>query len=187
MLKLTSASILLLLLSLGCQEKYSPLEFDYYFDETAQSDIFAQVISYVYTTPSGIPKADRFNKDYRDVYKKEIKKFEMIRFWKSDDDRYYFYMLRPARNINNNKRGLAGIFTLDEGLEIDSFKEVFVTKMISEEEVVSFGDLIFQDFIVNKGELPMTPLRNDLIEFPNPQTRYDPEIHEWTYSMEQYN
>lgn len=184
MLKLTSASILLLLLSLGCQEKYSPLEFDYYFDETAQSDIFAQVISYVYTTPSGIPKADRFHKDYREVYKREIQKFEMIHFWKSDGDSYYFYMLRPARNINNNKRGVAGIFTLDESLEIDSFEEVFVTKMIPEEQVVSFGNLVFQEFIDNNGEIPMTPLRKDLIEFPNAQTRYDQAIYEWTYSLE---
>jgi hypothetical protein len=178
-----NASILILLFSLGCQEKYTPLEFDYYFDDTGQSEILAQIISYVYATPGGIPKADRFNKDYREIYKKELQKFEMIHFWKSDEGTYFFYMLRPARNINNNKRGVAGIFTLDENLEIDSFKEVFVTKMIPKEQVVSFGNLVFQNFIDNNGEIPMTPLRQDLIEFPNTETRYDPAIHEWTYSL----
>jgi len=180
----TKALIPLIFIFIGCQEKHSPLEFAYYFDESAQSEILAQIISYVYTTPSGIPKAERFLADYREVYKRELQKFEMIHFWKSDNNNYYFYMLRPARNINNNKRGVAGIFTLDENLEIESFKEAFVTKMISEDEVVAFGDLVFQDFIVNKGQLPMTPLRHNLIEFPNAQTRYDEVIYEWTYSLE---
>lgn len=172
------------LIFVGCQEKRSTIEFGYYFNESEQSEILAQIISYVYTTPSGIPKADRFHKDYREVYKRELQKFEMIHFWKSDDATYFFYMLRPARNVNNNKRGVAGIFTLDESLQIDSFREVFVTKMIPEDQVVSFGNLVFQDFIDNNGEIPMTPLRQDLIEFPNDQTRYDQAIYEWTYSLE---
>jgi hypothetical protein len=178
------AIIPLIFLVIGCQEKHSPLEFAYYFDESGQSEILAQIISYVYTTPSGIPKAERFLPDYREVYKKELQKFQMIRFWKSEDGHYYFYMVRPARNVNNHKRGVAGIFTLDQNMEIDSFREVFVTKMIPEEQVVSFGNLVFQDFIDNIGEIPMTPFREDIIEFPNDQSKYDGKNYEWTYRLE---
>ena len=105
-----------------------------------------------------------------------------MRFFKDEKSRYYFYLLRPARNINDYKRGVAGMFTLDKNGEINFFREFFVTKMIPETEDVNFGKLIFNDLIKNKGSIPpMTSLREDFIEFPGMMSHYDTTMHEWTY------
>ena len=73
------------------------------------------------------------------------------------------------------------MFTLDKKGEINFFREFFVTKMIPETEVVNFGKLIFNDLIKNKGSIPMTPLREDFIEFPGMMSQYDTTLYEWTY------
>lgn len=73
------------------------------------------------------------------------------------------------------------MFTLDKMGEINFFKEFFVTKMIPDKEVVNFGKLIFDDLIKNNGVIPMTPLREDVIEFPGIMSQYDTTLYEWTY------
>jgi hypothetical protein len=157
------------------------IDFDYYFSADEQKDVLAKIISYVYIAPPNVAKEERFLARHRPFYLKESLKFQVVRFFKDDKSRYYFYLLRPARNVKDYKRGVAGMFTLDEKGEINSFKEFFVTKMIPETEVINFGKLIFDDLINNKGSIPMTPLREDFIEFPGMMSQYDTTLYEWTY------
>jgi hypothetical protein len=157
------------------------IDFDYYFSADEQKDVLSKIISYVYIAPPNVAKEERFLARHRPFYLKESLKFQVVRFFKDDKSRYYFYLLRPARNVKNYKRGVAGMFTLDEKGEINSFKEFFVTKMIPETEVINFGKLIFDDLINNKGSIPMTPLREDFIEFPGMMSQYDTTLYEWTY------
>jgi hypothetical protein len=159
----------------------STIDFDYYFSADEQKDVLAKIISYVYIAPPNVAKEDRFLAKHRPFYLKESLKFQVVRFFKDEKSLYYFYLLRPARNINDYKRGVAGMFTLDKKGEINLFKEFFVTKMIPETEVVNFGKLIFDDLIKNKGSIPMTPLREDFIEFPGMMSQYDTTLYEWTY------
>lgn len=159
----------------------STLDVDYYFSIEEQKDVLAKIISYVYIAPPNVAKEDRFLDIHRPFYLKESQKFQIVRFFKDDKSRFYFYLLRPARNVKDYKRGVAGMFTLDEKGEIDSFMEYFVTKMIPETQVINFGKLIFNDLIKNKGSLPMTPLREDIIEFPGMMSHYDTTLYEWTY------
>jgi hypothetical protein len=166
----------------GCKtNSTSTLDFDYYFSADEQKDVLAKIISYVYIAPPNVAKEDRFLAKHRPFYLRESLKFQVIRFFKDDKSRYYFYLLRPARNVKDYKRGVAGMFTLDKKGEINLFKEFFVTKMIPETEVVNFGKLIFDDLIKNKGSIPMTPLREDFIEFPGMMSQYDTTLYEWTY------
>ena len=159
----------------------STIDFDYYFSADEQKDVLAKIISYVYIAPPNMAKEERFLARHRPFYLKESLKFQVVRFFKDDKSRYYFYLLRPARNVKDYKRGVAGMFTLDEKGEINSFKEFFVTKMIPETEVINFGKLIFDDLIKNKESIPMTPLREDFIEFPGMMSQYDTTLYEWTY------
>jgi len=167
----------------SCDRKsVSSTEIEFYFDGTDKNDILAKIISYIYITPKGVKDEDRFLAEHRDFYLKESNKFKMIRFFKDEENRYYFYLVRPARNANNYKRGVGGFFTLNNtNLEIDQFEEVFVTKMIPEIDVINFGNVVFQDFVKNKGRLEMTPLRKDLIEFPNFMSEYDTVKKIWSY------
>ena len=159
----------------------SSLDFAYYFSAEEQKEVLAKITSYLYIAPPNVAKEDRFLAEHRPFYLKESLKFQVIRFFKDDKSRYYFYLLRPARNINDDKRGVAGMFTLDKKGEIKLFREFFVTKMIPETEVVNFGKLIFDDLIKNKGSIPMTSLREDFIEFPGIMSQYDTTSYEWTY------
>lgn len=173
--------ILLLTLFTGCGPKKTPVDFGFYFQEKEQEEIMAKIISYVYVVPKDVVKSERFLPKNRPYYMKDVPNFQMVRFFKDSDDRFYFYMVRPARNVNNYKRGVAGVFTLDEVGEIDYFEEVFVTKMIPEEDVINFGNVVFDDFISGKGKIEMNPLRKDLIEFPGIMSVYDFDNKEWTY------
>ena len=159
----------------------STLDFVYYFSADEQKEVLAKIISYVYIAPPNVSKEDRFLAKHRPFYLKESLNFQVIRFFKDGKSCYYFYLLRPARNINDYKRGVAGMFTLDKNGEINFFREFFVTKMIPETEVVNFGKIIFDDLIKNKGSIPMTPLREDFIEFPGTMSQYDTTSYEWTY------
>lgn len=174
--------LLCLALFSGCKTNTpSVLDFDYYFSSDEQKDVLAKIISYVYVAPPSVAKGERFLAKHRPFYLKESEKFQVIRFFKDEEGRYYFYLLRPARNVNNYKRGVAGMFSLDEKGEINFFEETFVTKMIPDTEVINFGNLIFDDLIENKGSIPMTPLREDFIEFPGIMSQYDKALYEWAY------
>ncbi|MFN3996199.1 hypothetical protein [Algoriphagus sp.] len=174
--------VLFVILFTGCGPKKTPMDFGYYFQEKDQEELMAKIISYVYVTPKGVNKADRFLPENRPFYLKEVPNFQMVRFFKDSNNRFYFYMVRPARNVNNYKRGVAGVFTLDEAGEIDYFEETFVTKMIPEEDVINFGNVVFDDFIGGKGKIEMNPLRKDFIEFPGLMSIYDFEKKEWRYN-----
>lgn len=173
--------VLLLILYVGCDPKKTPMDFGYYFHEKEQEVIMAKIISYVYVTPKGVAKADRFLPESRPYYLMEVPNFKMIRFYKDKNDRFYFYMVRPARNVRNDKRGVAGVFTLRADGEIDYFEEVFVTKMIPEQSVIDFGNLVFEDLVTGEGKIEMNPAREGFIEFPSFMSQYDFEQKEWTY------
>jgi hypothetical protein len=175
--------LLALFLFVGCnQKKISNTEIEFYFDESEKQEVLAKIISYIYISPKGVKDEDRFLAQHRNFYLKESNKFKMVRFFKDEENRYYFYLVRPARNVNNHKRGVGGFFTLDKtNLEIDQFEEVFVTKMIPETDVINFGNVVFQDFIKNKGRLEMTPLRKDIVEFPSFMSEYDTVKKMWVY------
>lgn len=181
-MKILLSCFLGLALFWGCMtEATSTLDIGYYFSADEQKEVLAKITSYVYLAPPNVAKEDRFLAKHRPFYLKESLQFQVIRFFKDEKSHYYFYLLRPARNINDYKRGVAGMFTLDKKGEINFFKEFFVTKMIPETEVVNFGKLIFGDLIKNNGVIPMTPLREDFIEFPGMMSQYDTTLYEWTY------
>ena len=171
-----------IILFCGCKtDAPSTLDFAFYFSADEQKEVLAKIISYVYIAPPNVSKEDRFLAKHRPFYLRESLKFQVIRFFKDEKSRYYFYLLRPARNINDYKRGVAGMFTMDDKGEINFFREFFVTKMIPETEVINFGKIIFDDLIKNKGSIPMTSLREDFIEFPGIMSQYDTTMYEWTY------
>ena len=167
MMKILLTFFLGIILFCGCKtDAPSTLDFAFYFSADEQKEVLAKIISYVYIAPPNVSKEDRFLAKHRPFYEKS---------------RYYFYLLRPARNINDYKRGVAGMFTMDDKGEINFFREFFVTKMIPETEVINFGKIIFDDLIKNKGSIPMTSLREDFIEFPGIMSQYDTTMYEWTY------
>lgn len=172
----------ILLLSVSCQHKTgSKNDFSFYFSESERQDVLAKIISYVYIAPPQTDKSKRFLPIHRSFYLKEADKFTVTRFFKNEEGKYFFYLVRPARNVNGYKRGVAGSFTLSENMEIDFFEEVFVTKMISESDVINFGNIIFDDFISTDGSLVLNPVREDFIEFPSTMSQYDSIQKEWTY------
>jgi hypothetical protein len=175
-------SFAILILSFGCQQKSgSKKDFSYYFSKSEQKEILAKIVSYIYIAPPQTDKSERFLPIHRQFYLNETEKFQVTRFFQNEEGKYFFYLVRPARNVNGYKRGVAGSFTLSENMEIDFFEEVFVTKMIPETDVINFGNLIFDDFISTNGSLVLTPVREDLIEFPGIMSQYDSIQKEWTY------
>jgi hypothetical protein len=167
----------------GCnKKKVTENELEFYFNDLQKKEMVAKIISYIYVTPFGVKDEDRFLPENREFYLNESSKFKVVRFFKDEQNQFYFYLVRPATNPNNLKRGVGGVFTLDKVTsEIDNFKEVFVTKMMQEDDVIHFGNITFEDFVKNKGSFEMTPVRKDLIEFPSFMSEYDSIKKMWVY------
>ena len=125
-MKILLTCILGIILFWSCKtDAPSTLDFAYYFSADDQKEVLAKITSYVYTAPPNVAKEERFLARHRPFYLKESLKFQVVRFFKDDKSRYYFYLLRPARNINDYKRGVAGMFTLDKNGEINFFRPSF--------------------------------------------------------------
>lgn len=147
--------------------------------QVTQDTFMADLLTYVYRKPERASRESKWNPEFRQHYVKAIPNFVLI-YHHNDGEFHYFYMLRPARNVDGHKRGMSGRFKLDQG-KIIYYEELFNTPMIPNEKVYELGAEIFPHVAKNKGELG--PFLGDVekIEFPDDRTFYDMEIHEWRY------
>ncbi len=156
-----------------------------YYDTASQDTLMTNIIISSYKTPRGVRKEDRFNPEFRDLYVKQLPLFDFIFFHVDDAGVHYFYMLRPARNVDNRKRGVGGRFRTNENLELIDFEELFVTPMIPEEDVQTRGKYLWDD-LMHFGHVDRYLLNMDYVEFPNKGVRYDMELKEWLNQPNDY-
>jgi hypothetical protein len=124
-----------------------------------------------------VPARDRLDKKYESFYSNEAKKFAIGRYFISDDSTHYFYVIRPARFSSEKERGVGGKLKLDKNLRITMLKEVFVTPLLSNEEVKIKGDFLFPE--LEKGNIDKFLKMKTYVEWPDERTEYDTSSHEW--------
>ncbi len=167
-----------ILLFSSCSQ--DPYRFDRYYSAAEQDTLMANIITYVYKVPRGVPKSDKFDPTYRSLYVAQIPLFEMLHYHIDEDSTHYFYMIRPARNAQGHKRGVAGSYKVNRDLSLKEFRELYNTPMIPEELVREKGEYLWRD-LVKLGNVDRYMGNRDFIEFPNQQCTYDFDKKEWVY------
>jgi hypothetical protein len=149
-----------------------------YYPKSEQDTILTQLVAHLLIVSEKVPAGDRLNRRYRSFYLNEAKRFSMDKYFISEpDSTHYFYVIRPTTYSNGKKRGVGGKLKLDKELRITYFEEVFVTPLISEQEVKVKGDFLFPELV--NGNIDKFLNMKTYVEWPDAMTEYDTSRHEW--------
>jgi hypothetical protein len=176
--------ISLLFVILSACTKPDPYSFEYHFpEEYDRMEQFAKIISYVYVSPPATDPLERTKAEHRNWYKGRIPEFEMLRYHIDETGLHHFYLLRPARSASNNKRGVGGVFRLNEQGEIMDYDEIWVTPIIPAEDVKRFADYFWPEFL-KTGFVATYASMPNMVEFPGELSYYDQQFLEWRYKLD---
>lgn len=122
----------------------------------------------------------RTNAEFRDYYIESAQQFEYVYHHMTEDGVHYFYLIRPARNLERSHRAVGGKFTTNEKLELVTFEELFNTTIMSDRVLREKGLLLFEEMI-ESGNVDRYLSDQNLIEWPDHRLKYDKEMREWRY------
>ncbi len=163
------------------QDKY---DIKHYYSESEQDTLMTNIITYIYKTPRGVRKENKHSPEYRYLYVAEVPNFKFVHYYINPEDSiHYFYLIRPARNTQGHKRGVAGKYKTDSNLNLTDFQEIFNTPMLPETDIIEKGKYLWTD-LMYYDNVERYLLNKDFIEFPDERTRYDTITKEWTYAKE---
>lgn len=164
----------------ACNNKSSSYDINNHFTQDEQDTLLTNIMIYIYKTPRGVRKENKFESEFRPLYASQLNEFKMLEYHIDEDSTHYFYMLRPARNAEGHKRGVAGKYKLGPELELLDFEEIFNTPMLPEDSIITRGKFLWEDLMHYK-HVDRYFMNKDYIEFPNDQCTYDKELKEWVY------
>ena len=153
-------------------DKYDVRE---YSDVIEKNSILPQIISYVFTAPPYVSLKDRFKPEHLSFYKAMQDRYSLYRYFISEDQTHYFYLIRPA-NANEN-RVVAGHFRLDDKNQITDFREVFVTPVLPLSDLKNRCAFLFDEMV--KGTITPFLKMPTYVQWPNPASYYDSSTYEW--------
>lgn len=172
--------ISLSILLFSCKDNYDVSK---YYSAGERDTLLTTIITYIYTQPQYATWETRFDSKYRKYYVSQLSKFRFEKYFITQSNTHYYYIIRPARSINGNLRGVGGSFKLDENGKIISFKEIFNTPVGDLNELREKGDELFK-WMVKTGHVNEYVKNSDYIEWPNVQSYYDTIRHEWLIKTE---
>jgi hypothetical protein len=161
----------------SCAKK-DPFDVNQYYAKPAQDSILTQVVAHLLIVSEKVPARERLSSRYHGFYSKEARNYSIGKYFISErDSTHYFYVVRPTTYSNGKKRGVGGKLKIDKDLHITSLEEVFVTPLLSDEEVKIKGDFLFPELV--KGNIDKFLKMKTYVEWPDERTEYDTSRHEW--------
>lgn len=149
---------------------YSPAELD---------SLMVDIVTYIGRKPAHAESHTRFDTIHRAYYQSLAQQFEMV-YYSIDDGTHTFYLLRPARSLQGNKRGVLGSFRIDQNGRITSFREWVNTPVGTNEELLEKGKRLLTTFIKTQS-LEEILSDSSLVEWPDGRLYYDILRFEWRY------
>ena len=119
---------------------------------------------------------DRFKPEHRSFYLSITPKFSINKYFISDTDVHYFYVVRPGPS-EKEKRGVGGHFRMKDKFQLTNFREEFVTPLLPEEEVTGRCAFLFDEMV--KGNLAQYQKMETYMQWPNEISYYDSIAYEW--------
>jgi len=144
--------------------------------------LLTDMVTYIGKRPKRATWESRFDPEFRGYYANLSKDFKWVYLKETEQQKglYAYYLLRPARNLEGNIRGVGGLMQLDENLSITEFEEVFNTPVLPETDLIARGYVLFE-LLLNSGAIQAYEGNQDFIEWPDARLYYDKTQHEWRY------
>ncbi len=156
----------------GCNRESRP---------AADHDLLVDLVTFIGRKPPTATSETRFDPEFRDYYTLYAKEFEIVYYHTKDDSLHLFYLIRPARSPLGNRRGVGGMFRLDNG-QISGFEELFNTPVMEEDRLRDIGRELFEEML-RTGNADRFIGNKEYIEWPDERLRYDKEKFEWRYGQ----
>ncbi len=153
---------------------------DQYFSGPERDTLLTNMVTYIYRRPAKATVENRTHPRYRQYYIRSAAEFEYVYHAKNNDGVHYYYLIRPARNLERNFRGVGGRFTTNENLELVTFEEVFNTTIMDKQSLREKGLLLFEE-MVETGNVDRYLSDQNLVEWPDHRLHYNTERREWRY------
>jgi hypothetical protein len=123
---------------------------------------------------------DRFRSEHYGFYQQASSRFSIERYFVAPDGTHYFFVLRPGPKLGE-KRGVGGHFKYGRH-QIEGFREVFVTQIMSEKEIMGKCAFLFDEMV--KGNIRKYLGMELYVQWPNKISYYDTTTYEWKLNSE---
>lgn len=151
-----------------------------HFPGSAKDSLLANMITFIYKRPTVAINRDRTLPEFRSYYVDKLPMFKHAYHEVDGSGRHWYYLVRPARSVEGDKRGVGGWFTTNDALEMVGFEEVFNTRIMHEQELLEKGLDLFR-YMMEHGNVDEHPMRDAWVEWPDDRLKYDLEKREWRY------
>ena len=105
------------------QNHYSVLNF---FSQQVADSLLVNLVTFIGRKPPLATSTSRFDAEFRTYYINYASEFDLVFYHVSAEGIHYYYLIRPARSVLGNSRGVGGTFIFDEQ-GISQFQELFKT------------------------------------------------------------
>jgi hypothetical protein len=167
---------------ISCRDEKSAYDFKRYFTQQQRDTLMVDMVTLIGKKPKTADYQTRLEPRFREYYTNLAAAFAMKHFH-IEDDTCYFFMIRPARSVRGNNRGVGGKFTMNQDMKIEYFEETFNTPIHQPEELERIGWRLFRELITHKS-IEGLRWNFDYIEWPDDRLKYDLEKREWRYDVD---
>ena len=153
-----------------------------YIGAVQTDTLLTNMVIYMGVKPRTATSQTRFQSEFRPYYIEYSRQFQIIYFFVNEAGDHYYYLLRPARSVKGNTRGVGGRFRYENEKIID-FEEIFNTPVFDEDRLIEIGEILFLEMI-ETGNVEPYKGNNLFIEWPDERLKYHKGLNEWRYDME---
>jgi hypothetical protein len=162
-------------------EKTAVYQINNFYNQQQKDTLLVGLVSYIYRKPALATWQTKLNPEFRPYFIKNTTDFSIVYYHISQDSTHYYYLLRPARdNEGVQKRGVGGMFRVNELGEITDFEELFNTPIQSEAKLKEIGLSLFEEMI-STSNIEKYLNNKEYIEWPDGRLFYSKEKKEWRY------
>lgn len=168
----------LALVWIGCScSNYEPAN---YLNAEQQQNLAVKIAAYTEKKPKHISYTERFSPEYKLYYKdlSERINYKFLRFFREDSLNYFLIVKDESGSGKGAKRGVGGIFTLEND-SITSMDIEFVTPVLFAGEVEYKSSELFRSMVSKK--LEEFKGNMSFIEWPNQDVVYDNQSNRWVF------
>lgn len=167
-------------LSADVEAAREALSVAHHFPGTAKDSLLANLITFIDKRPAEATNMDCTLPRFRAHYVAQLPRFTYAYHQMTADSTHWFYLIRPARSIDGDKRGVGGRFRVNANLELVELLEVFNTRVMPEEQLWAHGLDLFRHMVAHGGT-ESHPQRTQWVEWPDERLQYHPELRAWRY------
>lgn len=154
-----------------------------YFDDDVADTILVNAVTFIGRKPVVATSESRFNQEFRQHYIDNSKGFDFFLYHINPDSLHSFFMIRPARSVHGNLRGVLGNYRLNPDNTMYDFIEILNTHIKSREELQKIGLILFEE-LISKGHVHELIGDTAMVEWPDDRLKYDKVRNEWRYDVE---